>query len=599
MLSAAEAAAHIARATGEAPVTAPRLVVLPWPDGSYALAYRAIGEDGGVHLADARRGGLVGTGDDRVPSAFGEAVEDGGVHLADARRGGLVGAGDARAPSAFGEAVAALGAGRATDFGAAARLGPRRFTDHSGHAHTCETARLPVAVRGVWRSLPALCDDGRFVLASPQSGGVVDSLLAILPRGTGVFRTGVGAAAGGPPTGDGGWGADGSLADPWSRGAPGAYPFRSELALAADGRSWHYSGFAFRDGRFVGGGRRLLPGRPRPQLGHPRPRVPPRRRGRHEPGHGPVRRRGRPRPSRARRAGLPPRPHRAAARGGVVPPGGGGHPPVRGRPCAGYLCPAGGGAGARGGGAAPAPRRRGRPRGRASRPRLRRARRPSLPRSGRAPVRARRDRGSAGRLRRAGHRGRPLQLREPPLEPRRPPARRVAALCREHRRRHRRRHRHRDPDGRRPHRRGPRPGGGGGAARRQGGVGGEPRLRLGQRDRRRPRQPHPAPRARHRPGLRRRHPGRRASTSRWASRSRGTPRPTWRCRRRTASPSSTSRRAGSRRSCRSPRRTRGPSRWRAAASTSCPSSRTTRPSSRGAGPRTSTASCARSTPART
>ena len=68
-----------------------------------------------------------------------------------------------------------------------------------------------------------------------------------------------------------------------------------------------------------------------------------------------------------------------------------------------------------------------------------------------------------------------------PLEPHRPPARRVAALRRQHPRRHRRRHRHRGPLGRRPLRRGPRPGGGGGAARRPGGVGGQPRLRLGQR----------------------------------------------------------------------------------------------------------------------
>jgi YVTN family beta-propeller protein len=98
-------------------------------------------------------------------------------------------------------------------------------------------------------------------LASPQGGGVIDSLLAILPRRTGVFRTGMGAAAGGtaaggaavggPRTGDGGWDPDGSLADPWSQGDPGAYPFRIEYALVADGQSWRYTGFAFRGGRFV------------------------------------------------------------------------------------------------------------------------------------------------------------------------------------------------------------------------------------------------------------------------------------------------------------------------------------------------------------
>ena len=194
---------------------------------------------------------------------------------------------------------------------------------------------------------------------------------------------------------------------------------------------------------------------------------------------------------------------------------------------------------------------------------------------------------------------RPLQLREPPLEPHRPPARRVAALRRQHPRRHRRRHRHRDPLGRRPHRRGPRPGGGGGAARRPGGVGGEPRLRLGQRDRCRPRQPHPAPRAGHRSGLRRRHPvdalrragGHRVRGQREGLRGAVVVEPGRRRRRRVAGGHHVpaDHRPG-------PAGPRGGSR---PALTWCRSSRTTRRSSRGAGPRTSTASCARSTPART
>ena len=224
VLSQAEAVADIARATGEAPPASPRLVVLPRPDGSYSLAYSAVAEGGGLHFADAVRGGLIATFDTLAPAVL--ARTDAGP-----------------------------AAGGATDFGAGARLGPRRFTDHAGRAYTCETARLPVRVRGVWRSLPALCDDGRFVLASPQGRAVVDALLAIFRVAGGVFRTGMGAAAGGPPargraTGDGEWN-PAALADPWSQGAPGAYPFRTEFALAGDHRSWHYSGFAFRDGRFL------------------------------------------------------------------------------------------------------------------------------------------------------------------------------------------------------------------------------------------------------------------------------------------------------------------------------------------------------------
>ena len=51
------------------------------------------------------------------------------------------------------------GAGRSTDFG------PARGSVRGGSP-----------IRGVWRSLPALCDDGRFVLASPQGrSGAVDA----------------------------------------------------------------------------------------------------------------------------------------------------------------------------------------------------------------------------------------------------------------------------------------------------------------------------------------------------------------------------------------------------------------------------------------
>ena len=218
-LSRGEAAARIAGATGEALATSPRLIILPWPDGSYALAYRAATEDGRLHFADAMRGGLVQTV-------------------------------DAFSPTASGGPDAGPGAGIATDFGFGARLGPRRFTDHDGRAYTCDAARFPVRVRGVWQSLPALCDDGRFILASPQGRGVVDALSDIFPGTAGVFRTGTDAAASGPPAHDG-WGSAGSLEDPWSQGAPGAYPFRTEFALAADQQSWRYTGFTFAGGRFI------------------------------------------------------------------------------------------------------------------------------------------------------------------------------------------------------------------------------------------------------------------------------------------------------------------------------------------------------------
>ena len=298
--------------------TAPRLVVLPHgPTARMRSRTVPSGRTAGVHLADARAG--RSRRDRSTPAPRPRS----------ARRFGFAGADDEP------------GSG-ATDFGAAARLGPRRFTDHSGRAHTCETARLPV--RG-----PRECG-GRFPPCAtrvgscwrrPRAAAWSTALLAIFPRGAGVFRTGMGtaaggAAAGGPPTGDGGWGHAATLADPWSQGAPGAYPFRTELALAADGRSWHYSGFAFRDGRFVEAAGGCCPdGRDRNSaiLAHAFHLAVEggtnRGTGLSVAGAGPAHR-------EFDCADLSPRPHRAAAPGGVVPPGGRGHSPVRGRPCAGY-----------------------------------------------------------------------------------------------------------------------------------------------------------------------------------------------------------------------------------------------------------------------
>ena len=73
----------------------------------------------------------------------------------------------------------------------------------------------------------------------PGGAGVLPAGMGAAAGGlpeAGVFRTGMGAATGGPPTGDGSSNPV-APADPWSPGAPGAYPFRIEFALAADHQS--------------------------------------------------------------------------------------------------------------------------------------------------------------------------------------------------------------------------------------------------------------------------------------------------------------------------------------------------------------------------
>ena len=57
------------------------------------------------------------------------------LHLADAVRGGFVATFDALAPAVLPRADAGAAAGRPTDFGAGARLGPRRFTDCGPRLH--------------------------------------------------------------------------------------------------------------------------------------------------------------------------------------------------------------------------------------------------------------------------------------------------------------------------------------------------------------------------------------------------------------------------------------------------------------------------------
>lgn len=74
-------------------------------------------------------------------------------------------------------------AGLVTDFATGARFGPREFTDDNGQTRSCETARFPIRIEGEWQSLPAWCQDGRFLLASDQGGGVNEAFADIFSTG--------------------------------------------------------------------------------------------------------------------------------------------------------------------------------------------------------------------------------------------------------------------------------------------------------------------------------------------------------------------------------------------------------------------------------
>ena len=145
-------------------------------------------------------------------------------------------------------------AGLVTDFATSVRLGPREFTDDDGRTHFCETASFPIQIEGEWQSLPAWCQDGRFLLASAQGAGVNEAFADIFSTAVQFFHEQAGVPAGYVVGGgsDQPFAPRRSLADPASLGDPDAYSARLELALAVDDRRWHYSGFAFEEGRFAG-----------------------------------------------------------------------------------------------------------------------------------------------------------------------------------------------------------------------------------------------------------------------------------------------------------------------------------------------------------
>ena len=211
LLTGAEVAARVARATGAtpAPDRPVQLLILPLPDGTYALTYRIMASDGRGFFAGAVNGRIVHVEDAREPAG---------------------GHGDGPAAARVLAAV--------TDFAAGARLGPRHFTDEYGQTHTCDNATFPVPAGGIWQSMPAWCEDGRFVLASSQGDAVGQAYADI-----GSTPVAANRPASRLVPADHQWAA---------HGPPDAYVSRREFVLVADGTRWRYSGVAFLDGQYAG-----------------------------------------------------------------------------------------------------------------------------------------------------------------------------------------------------------------------------------------------------------------------------------------------------------------------------------------------------------
>ena len=135
------------------------------------------------------------------------------------------------------------------------RLGPPSFMDRAGETHTCETTRL--------MGDPAVCIDGRFVLAAAQAWALEEAYADIFAQAVGFFHADAGAAAdyvleGGDQTAP----VLRSLADPRSiplyRSVPqyvfpDTYGDRYEFALVwiVEGESVHFSPFLFQNGQYA------------------------------------------------------------------------------------------------------------------------------------------------------------------------------------------------------------------------------------------------------------------------------------------------------------------------------------------------------------
>ena len=145
------------------------------------------------------------------------------------------------------------GGGLSNRLGNVGRHGPPSF-EWEGETHTCPETSFPIEVeRDVWVPIPALCsEDGRFVLASSQAGGVNEAYSDIFGVSTGFFHEADGALGSYEYGSEYAAGTLRSLSDPWSNFDSMAYPFRWEFAVViVDDRYYTYSGALFFAGELV------------------------------------------------------------------------------------------------------------------------------------------------------------------------------------------------------------------------------------------------------------------------------------------------------------------------------------------------------------
>lgn len=141
-----------------------------------------------------------------------------------------------------------------TNLGVAVRRGPASFV-HQGRTYACEETAFNILLRGTPIAVPALCEGGRFVLASEQGHAVNEAYSDIFAVSTGFFHEAPGAAGAYEYGSEYAAGTLRSLSNPASTGDAASYGARWEFALAGgedEAIRFEYSRAAFRGGRFHG-----------------------------------------------------------------------------------------------------------------------------------------------------------------------------------------------------------------------------------------------------------------------------------------------------------------------------------------------------------
>ena len=140
------------------------------------------------------------------------------------------------------------------------RLGPESFTTGDGMTYTCATARFPGYVitpdgRLATGLVPAMCIDGRFVLAYAGAGVINEAYSDIFGESLEFFHEDQDVRADYQIGGDSKFGAIRSMSAPRSVRdglLPDHYRDRYEFALTLSEVFWDYSGFMFVDGQYFG-----------------------------------------------------------------------------------------------------------------------------------------------------------------------------------------------------------------------------------------------------------------------------------------------------------------------------------------------------------